>query len=105
MLVFSRGSVVMTVSKCEPRGAARSHVEECVKADRCLICDRAAKRRGLCQLHFSQWYSLAKQMAAEERGSFEAAAIRAGKLLPSRQGRRGVVNPFDELAASVRQGG
>ena len=103
MLVFSRGDSVVTVAKCDPRGTARAHVDECVKADRCLICDSKAGKRGLCQLHFSQWYSLARKMSDEERAAYEAASIQAGKLLPSRQGRRGRVNAFEDLAAGARK--
>lgn len=72
----------------EPRKAIRASVEEKLRKNECLLCDGAASRRGLCNMHYQQYRSAMVGLPPEKRQVVEAELIREGKLAPDRQGQR-----------------
>jgi len=76
----------------------KSAVKKKTKAATCLCCDSPARigYRGLCSLHYWQFnYSCRKRRSKTARAAFEAEQIRLGRVLPSRRGVHGKVNPFE----------
>lgn len=78
---------------------------------KCLLCDKTEYERGLCTTHYPRYRRAVQALPLDQRESFEAAQIAAGKILPSRRGqrpRRKQVAPFEDkewaqLPASKKQ--
>lgn len=91
------GATVMIVDQ-KARLGIRKKVLAKVEANVCLCCDLPAHRRGLCDRHYYLFRSAQFALAPHDRPVNEARMIRAGKLLPSRQGQ--IIrskNPFRKI--------
>lgn len=82
------------VMEAKPKPAIRKAIEERDDQGVCLLCDKEAWKRGLCTTHYGRWRTARAEIPARERLSFDAGQIRDGKLLPDRQGQKGVINEF-----------
>jgi hypothetical protein len=93
------------------QGPRRKKVAPLVHNAKCFLCDKTEYERGLCTTHYSRYYRAVQALPFDQRESFEAAQIAAGKILPSRRGqgpRRKQVAPFEdnewaEFPASTKQ--
>lgn len=72
------------------KSTKREAVHERVRKGLCLIggCDRAEHSRGLCEMHFQQFYRTLVTKSDEERLEFEAEMIKEGMVLASGEKRR-----------------
>lgn len=52
-----------------------------VKEGKCLCCDAAAVRRGLCNRHYMQFYRAMNELPKSKRPEFEERHIRDGRIL------------------------
>jgi len=55
------------------------HVTERVRSGKCLLCEDAATRRGLCMNHYQTF--LRRFAERQDKAEFETACIREGKIL------------------------
>lgn len=95
MLVDSNFSVSVFVMDVRPKPSTRKIVEERDERGVCLLCEKPAVRRGLCDCHYARFRMAKLDVAREKRAEFEAQQIREGRVLPSRQGQsRDFVNEF-----------
>lgn len=93
----SEASVIVMAVRLSPR--VRKRVEERIRAGKCLHCDEASYRRGLCMTHYWQWRSAMLDTPKRERPAREAKLIESGRLAENRQGKKpGIVNLFREIA-------
>lgn len=58
-------------------------IRERVEQGKCLLCDAAATRRGLCVGHYFSWRRAVAGKSKAERLEITTRAIRSGKLLPA----------------------
>lgn len=74
-------------------------VEERVKAGKCLHCEAAGTRRGLCMRHYQQFLARMRERGNKAaQAEFEANAIREGKVLAIGQCREiKREDPFGDL--------
>jgi hypothetical protein len=94
---------------CPPNSKHRS--DQQAHNAKCLLCDKTEYERGLCTTHYGRYHRAVQNLPLDQRESFEAAQIAAGKILPSRRGqgpRRKQVAPFEdnewaEFPASTKQ--
>lgn len=81
--------LVGTLSRdVKAKGKVAKRVRERDAAGLCLLCDRPAKRRGLCSCCYSRWYMRLQRTAEAKRASLEREVILLGELMPDRQGQR-----------------
>ena len=78
------------------------------KESRCVVCEKVDKKRsrGLCKKHYEQYRRHRDSLKTQfSKDAWEQAAIDAGKLLESRQGRRMDVeeNAFADLFAKFAE--
>lgn len=87
--------VSIVVIDAKPRLGIRKKVLVRVKSNTCLCCEQKATRRGLCKTCYFRFRAAYLSFIKREQPNFEAKMIRAGKLLPTRQGQRiRSLNPF-----------
>lgn len=60
-----------------------SDVQERAKSKKCLHCERAAAKRGLCNAHYMDYRRKRAAEPRSERKDFELRMIRSGKILVS----------------------
>lgn len=90
---FAKGLVVMV--DATPKVVTRKQIKAKVSAGECLLCKQQIWKRGLCKTHYSRYRVARAERPEDERVMFDAKQIRAGKLLPSRQGQHAqIVNEF-----------
>ncbi len=98
MVHLMEGMYVMAKAP-EPRKAIRAFVEDKLRRNECLHCERTAKRRGCCDLHYRQYRLTLLATPENRRAAFEVDCIREGRIATDRQGQRiGSRNVFSELA-------
>lgn len=67
-----------------PTPKAKRHIEERVRKDQCLCCEKKSLKRGLCYLCYYQWRSMRNGLPnATKRAAYDAKLIRTGRLLKS----------------------
>lgn len=102
MLIFGDGGIVVI----KTQGPKREQAEEVARrktAGLCLLCDSKPRKLGLCDKHYQRYRLRRRSLATDlQRAEYDAAAIREGKRLAGRQGRR-IKEPdeYEELAERI----
>lgn len=87
----------MTVQATAKRSKA-AQVEERVKAGKCLVCEMAATRRGLCFRHYQMYLRYVASKPRGDQADVELRCIQEGRILAVNQVREiKRENPFAEL--------
>lgn len=60
----------------------KSAVVDRVKTGKCLHCEDAATKRGLCDRHYIQYRRAFHQQPTKERMDWEVTQVSDGKILP-----------------------
>ncbi len=74
---------------------------ESEKPPKCLVCDNEARRRGLCQKHYSSYRRSYLSLPLNLREKFENGLIESGKLAGSRFGGKLEDDEFADFAKEV----
>lgn len=92
-------SRIIAMSEATARKGKASEVEKRVKSGRCLLCNTAAQRRGLCMSHYQTFLRrLSDKGDKVAQAEFEAACIREGLVLAAGDVRKiKTDDPFSRL--------
>lgn len=78
----------MLAKDIRPKGKTAKRVESREASCKCLLCDSAPAKRGLCPKHYGRYYMALQRTTESRRASYERGRILDGTLLPDRQGQR-----------------
>lgn len=87
----------------KPSPKAQKHIKMCVNSNRCLCCEKTARRRGLCDPCYYKWRSCRNNLGSDrERAAYDKTLIRRGDLLAAQVVRiLRDQNVFDQAAREV----
>lgn len=69
---------------------AKQRAESLNEEGKCIICEdvHARRTRGLCMRHYEQYRRKRDSLKSELVSAWEDALVKAGKLMPNRQGKQ-----------------